>query len=339
MLNHSSVVYSSTESFTSLEGVGARGMPLASETASDFSESDLEENGDDTSESSDEERPFFASNDTTLDDMLSMAVESESILSLQAAMNEGSDEAPELLDLANQFERYSQRTDWEDDNLVERVTADEDTLVGTSFHSLAVDDGEEEQLPKEADPASSFKMKRCFSKLSMMENERDFANFTKESPKRMRFVSMQDFNRTSLPYMPDFSLGPSAFPRCYEGAVSPSTDDELEQDRQLSEELVNECLLFQDRESTPVPLLTPPASPFRVETEDGVTTWCEWPCNLAVDNAITAAFRMRVPSPDSLQQLEEDEENRIETYLKEHPKSPSPSTTLTPLIQGIAFHF
>ena len=336
MLNYYSFVYSSTESFTSLEGDVARGIPLAFETTSDFSESDFEENGDDVC---DDEIPFFLSNDTTLDQMLSMAVEPESIMFHQAAIDEGSEKDPELLDLANQFERYSERPDWEDDDLVERVTAHENTLVGASFHSLSVDDNEANCSPNETDPASSLKLKRCLSNLSIFENERDFASYTKESPKRMRFVSTQDFKPTTLPYMPDFSLGPSALTRCYEGAVSPSTDDELEQDRQLSEELVNDCLLFEDRECTPVPLLTPPASPFRVETEDGATTWCEWPCNLAVDNARTADFRMRESSPDSLQQVEEDEETSIETYLKEHRKSPSKSTTLTPLIQGIAFPF
>lgn len=48
-------------------------------------------------------------------------------------------------------------------------------------------------------------------------------------------------------------------------------------------------------ETEPMPLITPPASPRRVRTfslggvpED--VTICEWPCNLAVDNAITAAL-------------------------------------------------
>ncbi|KAL7548198.1 hypothetical protein ACHAWF_011495 [Thalassiosira exigua] len=47
---------------------------------------------------------------------------------------------------------------------------------------------------------------------------------------------------------------------------------------------------------TPTPLITPPSSPRRICTVscDGVTTEeatiCEWPCNLTVDNAITAAL-------------------------------------------------
>jgi len=46
----------------------------------------------------------------------------------------------------------------------------------------------------------------------------------------------------------------------------------------------------------PMPLITPPSSPRRVQTfsGDGVTseeaTICEWPCNLAVDNVIIAAL-------------------------------------------------
>mmetsp|Transcript_31102 Transcript_31102/g.66216 ORF Transcript_31102/g.66216 Transcript_31102/m.66216 type:complete len:236 (+) Transcript_31102:208-915(+) len=48
----------------------------------------------------------------------------------------------------------------------------------------------------------------------------------------------------------------------------------------------------------PTPLITPPSSPRRVQTfsGDGMTseeaTICEWPCNLTVDNAITAALEL-----------------------------------------------
>lgn len=48
--------------------------------------------------------------------------------------------------------------------------------------------------------------------------------------------------------------------------------------------------------TTPTPLITPPSSPRKVRTVscDGVTseetTICEWPSNLTVDNAITAAL-------------------------------------------------
>ena len=46
--------------------------------------------------------------------------------------------------------------------------------------------------------------------------------------------------------------------------------------------------------AAPTPLITPPSSPRRIRTLsfDGQTeeaTICEWPCNLTVDNAITAA--------------------------------------------------
>mmetsp|Transcript_154 Transcript_154/g.274 ORF Transcript_154/g.274 Transcript_154/m.274 type:complete len:229 (-) Transcript_154:287-973(-) len=48
----------------------------------------------------------------------------------------------------------------------------------------------------------------------------------------------------------------------------------------------------------PMPLITPPSSPRTIRTVsyDGVTTEeatiCEWPCNLTVDNAITAALEL-----------------------------------------------
>mmetsp|Transcript_28525 Transcript_28525/g.46316 ORF Transcript_28525/g.46316 Transcript_28525/m.46316 type:complete len:241 (-) Transcript_28525:69-791(-) len=52
---------------------------------------------------------------------------------------------------------------------------------------------------------------------------------------------------------------------------------------------------FDPDAAMPMPLITPPSSPRRVQTfsGDGViseeATICEWPCNLAVDNVIIAA--------------------------------------------------
>lgn len=56
------------------------------------------------------------------------------------------------------------------------------------------------------------------------------------------------------------------------------------------EKSIYEC----NRATSPAPLITPPASPKRINTiskygEEEEATICEWPCNLAVDIAITAA--------------------------------------------------
>ena len=325
---------------------GARGLPLAPESASDCSQSDLD---DECSESTEEGEPCYSYHGSTMDNQDLDNSDAESGSSQGDLLSDELHEPPELLDLENALAKYSHSTtSWDhDDGGVEDDDDDDDddtlsvqginatdALVGTSFHSLVL--GDEEVLANEAEVMQSTKSKRCLSTHTMLENERESRITSFESPKRMRFVSLQEVNWTSGLFMPDLTLGPSAFPPTSEGTVSPSTDDEIEYDRRMSEEL-EESDLFQDRESTPVPLLTPPASPLTIETKEGTTTMCEWPCNLVVDNAMTSALRLKAPSPNSLRLLEEDEEDRIENYLKGHPLSPLQSTSLTPLIRGIAF--
>lgn len=125
--------------------------------------------------------------------------------------------------------------------------------------------------------------------------------------------------------------------------ISPSDDDSDEQDRQLGEELEETGSEPSDRVSTPIPLLTPPASPLRVESEEGPAEVCEWPSNLAVDNAMVAAFNLRPPSPESLQTWEQEEEVRLMTRNgAEWSPKPTPgdgsalSSTLTPMLRGIS---
>lgn len=161
-----------------------------------------------------------------------------------------------------------------------------------------------------------------------------------ESPKRMRYVPEDDYMKKHyLPSsLPPLSLGPSAgeFTLAMRAsdaeAVLSSSDEEVdEQDRQLSEEL-QDSGGDDDRTNTPVPLLTPPASPVQVESEEGFTTICEWPSNLAIDNALTSVIGLRPPSPSSLQTWEQEEEER----LIECRKKQTLSTSLTPLIRGIS---
>lgn len=341
-LFHDSHFYGFGSSLEFSSSGGARGLPLAPESASDCSESDVD---DECSDSSGEEEPCYSYHGPTIDNQDLDNSDSESGSSQEDLLNDGINEPPELLDLENALARYSHTTSWDhddgdvddDDNDTLSVQGinDADSLVGTSFHSLVL--GDDEASANKSDVEQSTKCKRCLSTQTMLENERESRIASNESPKRMRFVSLQEVNWSSGGlFMPDLTLGPSAFPPTSEGTVSPSTDDELEYDRRMSEEL-EESDLFQDRESTPVPLLTPPASPFRIETKEGMTTMCEWPCNLVVDNAMTAALRLKAPSPNSLRMLEEEEEDRIENFLKGHSLSPLQSTSLTPLIRGIAF--
>lgn len=140
---------------------------------------------------------------------------------------------------------------------------------------------------------------------------------------------------SELPFMPSLTLGPSALgPNSLQmrqkgSPISTSDDDEEDLDRRLSEELDPEARV-PSRENTPVPLLTPPASPLTIEFQGSTATVCEWPSNLAVDSALTAVSILRPMSPESLEQLEIDEEQRVGSYNK----GAEPST-LTPLLRSI----
>jgi len=166
--------------------------------------------------------------------------------------------------------------------------------------------------------------------LSSCSFEELFLDDCDASPKRRR--SSED-----LPFMPILTLGPSALPqgslqmRQQGSPISTSDeDDEEDMDKRLSEELDPEARV-PSRENTPVPLLTPPASPLTIELGGGTTaTVCEWPSNLAVDSALTAASILRPMSPESLEQLELDEEQRVGCLIKGVEAS-----TLTPLLRSI----
>jgi hypothetical protein len=107
------------------------------------------------------------------------------------------------------------------------------------------------------------------------------------------------------------------------------SSDEEELDRRLEEEL-DECY-EQSRENTPIPLLTPPASPLMVENDEQVIV-CEWPSNLTIDNAMTAILTdIRPMSPQSL----EDPDLGDDDDLWDAAKS-AKSSALTPLIRGIS---
>ena len=177
-----------------------------------------------------------------------------------------------------------------------------------------------------------------------------------DSPKRQRVKfnesSDQDAKNSKsearadviLPALPLLDLGQPAHSsfqeRKIEQEVSSSDDEfEVETDRQLGEEL--EAKRSANEESKPVPLLTPPASPLHVYGDEGDTTVCEWPSNLAVDSAYSSAISETRPlSPSSLQKQEQDDEKRIlqsPKYIQK--KHPDPSTGLTPVVRGISVGF
>lgn len=173
--------------------------------------------------------------------------------------------------------------------------------------------------------------KRILSSLFSDDDDDTGSDFN-DTPKRMRCtVSSRSPNQS----MTSLFLGPSAYDaatleRQRESMVSPFSEEE--QDRQLSEEL-EETDLLNDRDSTPVPLLSPPPSPLCVQSDRGqLTTVCEWPSNLAIDSALNMITGLRAHSPASLVRLDLEEEDRMVAYYE---GTTGGGTSLTPLLQGI----
>jgi hypothetical protein len=177
-----------------------------------------------------------------------------------------------------------------------------------------------------SDPISS-RPKRLLSSLCLGDDQH--TEF--DTPKKTRRTS------STLPPCPgisDLFLGPSAYEALGElkyrdTIVSPFSEQEAEHDRALGEELIEAAGgLVNDRESTPVPLLSPPPSPLCVESDKGqLTTVCEWPSNLAVDCALLVTS-LRSHSPAYLVRFDED---RFVSCFQGFESG----TSLTPLLQGI----
>jgi len=172
------------------------------------------------------------------------------------------------------------------------------------------------------------KQKRVLSSNTLAALNRE-AGRNADSPKRMR-----SFLPAEPSAMPELSLGIAALdqiqplPRPYlMRDHSPIASSDEEEDKMLSEEL-EEKNRDSGGDNSPIPLLTPPQSPRREEEE--VLASVEWPSNLVVDSALmnSISTEVRPLSPASLQNLEEEEEQR----LKNNEIEPS---SLTPLLRSI----
>jgi hypothetical protein len=149
------------------------------------------------------------------------------------------------------------------------------------------------------------------------------------------------------PFFPDFApTAPShrrkLMQRIRNSPQFSASTQEEEVDCQLAEELFDNILSDESpQQSDPVPLLTRPSTPIvDCVSSDGQVV-CEWPSNLAVDNALTAVISLRPLSPCSLMKLEEQEKEDLLTSPPMHPQkrlravSEISNTGLTPVLNSI----
>jgi hypothetical protein len=154
-----------------------------------------------------------------------------------------------------------------------------------------------------------------------------------ERPKRARNDDRMEMTPVSLA---EFSLGPTLVKKnerllqsLYIREKSPVSSNDEELDRQLGEELDLQDDI-EDRDETPVPLLTPPGSPLTIDWDGSKTMICEWPSNLIIESALQAVNELRPMSPTSLENLERDDQGRFTAEF-----DIKGNTTLTPLFRGI----
>jgi hypothetical protein len=120
----------------------------------------------------------------------------------------------------------------------------------------------------------------------------------------LMYSNIRKRNRTSI----HNDVFPTYPQNLYHSECSLSSD---QLDAQLAEELLGYTSPSpSDIGATPIPLLTPPASPIHIQSDESIGDICEWPSNLAVDNALTAVSKLRPLSLSSLALLVEGEERK-----------------------------
>jgi hypothetical protein len=163
---------------------------------------------------------------------------------------------------------------------------------------------------------------------------------------RRTSVNIQE-SKVIPPFLPFLSHGQSAMSLhlAQRNRESPqltvSTQEDVV-DNQLAEELLDDISETPAKDRDPVPLLTPPTTPIEERMNTGQIAICEWPSNLAVDNAFTAAIELRSLSPSSLAKLEEQDPSKNDlstppTFLYQRLRSVSEisSTGLTPMLSSM----
>ena len=296
---------------SSRSSIGARGIPLSFGTP--LSDGDDEQDDSESDEEDSEDDESAASNPDVREDEFLAAKEDEE-LPIEETTDDMADldtnDEDELKDILQSLGE-------------ERIVPEADELDSSERFIGVMEDRE--------DLITVPKTKRVlsFNTLAALNIE---ARETK-SPKRRKNLKGVPLSSEPSSLLTMFSLGLPAISdtlnmrRDSSPVISSSDEEEEELDRQLGEELTSQGLgAEEERNKTPVPLLTPPGSPLTIEVDGDKTTVCEWPSNLTVDSAMTAASELRPMSPASLEVLE-----RKELELR----WPAEASTLTPLLRGI----
>lgn len=220
---------------------------------------------------------------------------------------------------------------------------------------VGTDIDEDEMISFLADQSQDSKddishLKRSYSKqeFNQISPEDGFIDHKRNCRRLSRKAkSLQDI---VPPFLPTLSLGRSALAddEYYRAQNYNSSDDEEDDeavDNQLAEELMDGITSNDPNgDSSPVPLLTPPASPTRFEIENSSAPdsqkiiVCEWPSNMAVDNALTAVNELRPMSPSSLEKLEEESMKR-EDFMTPTSMYQNRSRSISDVSSGLTPNF
>lgn len=301
--------------------VGARGVPLSVD-------GDLDEDSDDEASTASsaclkgsKEQPPMMQESTDHD-----SSDSESEESSFADAEDGSQS-----DSEEEEDSDSETDDDDDDEVIAEKketgvaakivisSSEDETAIQDESHSA--DEGGSILIGVSRDcstPKNTPRVKRELSSNSLARYTYLSSGIVEGSPKRMR--SDSDIPLVSLS-LEDTVLTESNKVHVASFRCPSTSGDEQEEviDGQLREELDgyhSDC-----REpNSPVPLLTPPASP------QPTSTICEWPSNLVVDSAMTAVMtEIRPLSPISTENSE----------VADPSKAFSDGTTLTPLLRSL----
>lgn len=176
-------------------------------------------------------------------------------------------------------------------------------------------------------------------------NEEDESSQCKRS-RTIEHTTTQECDGNNPPFFPIVFLKGTAYSKnlMHRQRDSPqfsaSTQEEAV-DYQLAEELIDNMMCDEAPEtSDPVPLLTRPSTPVVESFSSSGQVVCEWPSNLAVDNALTAAISLRPLSPSSLSKLEENDDLLATptTYPQKRLRSVSEVSStagLTPMLSSM----